>query len=133
MRIVYAALAMAIVLILGAHPALAADTDEVPSAAGHSMPAVITPKPGDEVPEPPPQKYGDGMQIPVNGTSLEAFDESLAFIKTKSTKPEYTSLQKAIEYLMVYYIDARGNKTKLAALLDGKTGEQIIDMVEWQH
>ena len=81
--------------------------------------------------KPATPKFGAGMQIPVDGTSLDAFDKSLADIKTKTTKPEYTTLSNAIDFLMVYYIDARRDRTKLAALLNGMTGEQIVAMVKW--
>jgi hypothetical protein len=76
-------------------------------------------------------RFGPGMQIPVDGTSLEAFEQSLAGIKDKTTTPEYTTLTNAIDYLMVYYLDAKRDRTKLAAYLNGKTGEQIVGMVAW--
>ena len=71
------------------------------------------------------------MQIPVDGTSLEAFEQSLAGIKDKTTTPEYTTLTNAIDYLMVYYLAAKRDRAKLAGYLNGKTGEQIVDMVVW--
>jgi len=76
-------------------------------------------------------EFGEGMQIPVDGTSLDAFEQSLATIKTKTTSAEYTTLVNAIDYLMVYNIAAKRDRTKLAALLNGKTGEQIVGLVEW--
>jgi hypothetical protein len=76
-------------------------------------------------------KFGPGMQIPVDGTSLEAFEQSLAGIKDKTTTPEYTTLTNAIDYLMVYYLAAKRDRAKLAGYLNGKTGEQIVDMVVW--
>ena len=86
------------------------------------------PAPGDKLPTP---KFGAGMQIPVDGTSLAAFEQSLEGIKTKTTKAEYTTLTNAIDYLLVYYIDARRDPTKLAALLNGKTGVEIVSLVQW--
>ncbi len=76
-------------------------------------------------------EFGEGMRIPVDGTSLDAFEQSLATIKTKTTSAEYTTLINAIDYLMVYYIEAKRDRTKLAALLNGKTGEQIVGLVNW--
>ncbi|HMB61366.1 MAG TPA: hypothetical protein VKN35_15745 [Xanthomonadales bacterium] len=86
-----------------------------------------------QAPTPPPSRYdfGPGMKIPVDGSSLEAFNESLAEIKTKTTKAEYTTLTNAIEYLMVYNLEAQMNRAKLAAVLNGETGEEIVNRVEW--
>jgi predicted lipid-binding transport protein (Tim44 family) len=77
-------------------------------------------------------RFGPGMQIPVDGTSLDAFEKSLAGIKDKTTTPEYTTLTNAIDYLMVYYLEAKRDRAKLAGYLNGKTGEQIVDMVAWR-
>lgn len=76
-------------------------------------------------------KFSAGMQIPVDGTSLESFEASLADIKTKAKEDEYTSLEGAIKYLMVYDLSAQRNKTKLAANLNGLTGEEIVNQVGW--
>ena len=100
-----------------------------PASAAVSPPVAEPAAPASEKPAAP--KFGAGMQIPVDGTSLEAFEQSLADIKTKTTKPEYTTLSNAIDYLMVYTIEAKRDRTKLAAYLNGKTGEQIVDMVKW--
>jgi len=81
--------------------------------------------------EKPAIKYSAGMQIPVDGTSLEAFEASLADIKTKATAAEYQSLESAIQYLMVYDLSAKRDKTKLAANLNGQTGEEIVGRVKW--
>jgi hypothetical protein len=72
------------------------------------------------------------MQIPVDGTSLEAFNESLAAIKAQSEEANYTSLESAIQYLLVYDLGAGRDMAKLAKNLDGQTGDQIIEQVEWR-
>lgn len=77
-------------------------------------------------------KFSDGMQIPVDGSSLEAFDQSLEKIKKQATEAEFTTLENALDYLLVYDLAAKRNRTKLAANLDGLTGEQIVDKVEWR-
>jgi hypothetical protein len=75
---------------------------------------------------------GDGMEIPLNGSSLAAFEASLARVKRHSSETDYSALEGAIEYLLVYEIGLNGNREKLAAQLDGHTGNQVIEMVGWR-
>jgi hypothetical protein len=71
-------------------------------------------------------EYSEGMRIPVDGSSLESFDQSLAAIKAETTAEEYSNLTNAIDYLLVYNLSAKRDRAKLAQWLDGKTGAQII-------
>ena len=75
---------------------------------------------------------GDGMDIPLDGSSLEAFNKSLARVKAHTNASSYTTLVNAIDYLMVYDLSAKRDRAKLAANLDGLTGRQVIDKVGWQ-
>jgi len=76
---------------------------------------------------------GDGMDIPLDGSSLEAFDKSLARVKAYADPPDYTTLINAIDYLLVYDLAANRDKAKLASHLNGLTGKQVIDKVSWQR
>jgi hypothetical protein len=75
---------------------------------------------------------GDGMEIPLDGSSLEAFDASMARVKRHSTEASYTTLNNAIEYLLVYDLEVRRDKEKLVAKLDGLTGYQVVAKVGWR-
>ncbi len=77
--------------------------------------------------------FSEGMQIPVDGSSVEAFDNSLQIIKAKTTASEYSTLKGALSYLMIYDLSAKRNRAKLAKNLDGLTGEQIVDKVGWNN
>jgi len=79
----------------------------------------------------PARKYSEGMYIPVDGSSLEAFNDSLASIEKKAKPAEFNSLKGAIDWLLMYDLSARGNRTRLAKNLDGQTGEQIMSQVNW--
>jgi hypothetical protein len=86
--------------------------------------------------EPAPQEksgynFSDAMRIPVDGSSLESFERSLETIKSKADAAEYTTLTGAIDYLLLYDLGAKRDRAKLAQHLDGLTGEQIVDRVEW--
>ena len=75
---------------------------------------------------------GDGMDIPLDGSSVEAFDKSLARVKEYASPKDYTTLVNAIDYLMVYDLAAKRDKAKLVSHLDGLTGHEVIDRVAWR-
>ena len=71
-----------------------------------------------------------GLDIVLDGSSLESFNEGLAEIKESSTEKEYVMLDRSIKYLLLYDLAAQGDKTKLAGRLDGMSGRQIIEKVD---
>lgn len=75
---------------------------------------------------------GDGLDIPLDGSSKEAWQRSLARVKAHTTEDDYGFLENAIEYLLVYDIAARGDMDRLIARLDGMTGYDIIEQVRWR-
>ena len=75
--------------------------------------------------------FSDAMRIPVDGSSLESFESSLEAIKSKADAAEYKTLTGAIDYLLLYDLGARRDRAKLAQRLDGLTGEQIVERVDW--
>lgn len=88
---------------------------------------------GDATLPPPIEPWdGDGLEIPLDGTSLQAFDQSLIRVKAYSEPEQYQSLLKAIDYLMVYDLSAHGDRTKLAANLNGLTGYEVLNKVGWR-
>jgi hypothetical protein len=76
---------------------------------------------------------GDGMEIPLDGSSLEAFDTSLARVKAHTSAKNYTTLVNAIEYLLVYDLAAKRDRAKLASHLDGLTSYQVLERVGWRR
>lgn len=74
-----------------------------------------------------------GMDIPVDGSSLEAFNKSLEKIRENATDSQYTTLKNAIQYLLLYDLGIRSDRTKLAAKLDGMTGHEIVDKIKWRN
>lgn len=74
-----------------------------------------------------------GMQIPVDGSSVDAFNASLETIKAKAKEPNYVSLENAIQYLLVYDLSANRDMAKLAKNLDGLTGNEILERVNWRR
>ena len=76
---------------------------------------------------------GDGMDIPLDGSSLEAFETSLARVKAHTSAENYITLINAIEYHLVYDLSAERDRAKLAANLDGMTPREVIDKVIWRN
>jgi hypothetical protein len=102
--------------------ACATGSNAQPSTEATLAPAVESIEPWD----------GDGMDIPLDGTSLEAFDKSLARVKAHTTPESYTTLVNAIDYLLVYDLATKGDKATLVTHLDGMTGKQVVDQVQWR-
>ena len=73
-----------------------------------------------------------GLDLSVDGSSLEAFNKSLEKIGETATESQYITLKNSIEYLLVYDLALKQDRTKLAAKLDGMTGWQIIDKIKWR-
>jgi hypothetical protein len=113
-----------------ANPVIAQEATSEPAAAPVATPAEAASE--AVAAEAPAADLDPGMQIPVDGSSLEAFNESLATIKAQAKEANYISLEEAIKYLLVYDLGAQNDKAKLAKNLDGKTGDQIIDLVIWR-
>ena len=75
---------------------------------------------------------GDGMELPLDGSSLDAWDASMARVKRHSTEASYTTLENAIDYLLVYDLEVQRDKKRLAAKLDGLTGYEVVARVKWR-
>lgn len=73
-----------------------------------------------------------GMSIPFDGDSIEAFEETLEMIRAETTVAEFTTLQNALDYLLVYDLGARRDRALLYQRLDGKTPTEVLDMVRWR-
>jgi predicted small secreted protein len=66
------------------------------------------------------------MDLPMDGTSVEAFDASLERVKSGTSEGEYRQLKMALEWLLLYDIGARGDREALYRRLDGKSPNEIM-------
>jgi len=73
-----------------------------------------------------------GLDIVMDGSSLEAFDKSMEQVKATSSETSYKTLEGAIDYLLFYDLVAQRDREKLVARLDGMTGHEIIKKVKWR-
>ena len=73
------------------------------------------------------EEDGHGMTMVVDGTSAEAFHQSLEWIAADSSHEQYQLLEHALQYLRMYTQEARQGNEALYLSLDGLTGEDIIE------
>jgi len=70
---------------------------------------------------------GYGLTMIVDGTSPQAFQQSLELIAQDTTQEQYRQLDSALRYLRAYSPEAWQGTPNLYASLDGMTGEEIIE------
>ena len=74
-----------------------------------------------------------GLDIVMDGSSLEAFEQSMEQVRETGTAVEYKSITGAIDYLLIYDIGAKRNMKTLASRLNGLTGNEIVERVKWRQ
>jgi hypothetical protein len=75
---------------------------------------------------------GYGLEIPLNGSSMEAWERSLISVKAYSEPADYRLLLSAIDYLLLYDLGAKGDMNALITRLDGLTGYEVLARVNWR-
>lgn len=73
------------------------------------------------------QEEGYGLTMVVDGSSPEAFQESLELIAMDTTQEQYRQLDSALRFLATYDTAAWQGLPNLYETLDGMTGEEIIE------
>ncbi len=75
---------------------------------------------------------GDGMDIPLDGSSMEAWERSLARVEAHTDPSTFKTLNSAIAYLLTYDLSAGRDMNKLIKNLDGLTGYEVLDRIRWR-
>lgn len=73
------------------------------------------------------EEEGYGLTMVVDGSSPEAFQESLELIAMDTSKEQYRRLDAALRFLGTYDTAAWSGLPNLYKTLDGMTGEEIIE------
>ena len=73
------------------------------------------------------QEEGYGLTMVVDGSSPEAFSESLELIAMDTSQEQYQRLDASLRYLATYDTAAWSGLPNLYKTLDGMTGEEIIE------
>jgi len=71
---------------------------------------------------------GGGLQSIIDGSSPNAFNESLQWIASDTSAEQYRELESAIRFLNVYDPAVLGNDAKMRERLNGLTGQEVIDL-----
>lgn len=101
---------LAALLSLGFVGALQADTDPGPDAEV------------GEVAESSPI-----MNQPLDGSSAEALTTHLEKVRTEATEQEFVRLRNALGKMRTYDLSINHDSAKLAAAVNGKTPEEVIE------
>lgn len=73
---------------------------------------------------------GHGLTMIMDGSSPEAFEESLSLVAEDTNTEQYRKLDSALRYLKMYSSDGWGGKANLYSSLDGMTAEEIIEKAQ---
>jgi hypothetical protein len=74
-----------------------------------------------------------GLNIIMDGSSLEAYEQSLEKVRETGTEGEYQSLKDAFKYLLLFDLGAQGDPEILASRLNGLTGVEILSKVKYRR
>jgi len=72
------------------------------------------------------EEEGFGLTLMVDGSSPEAFADSLELIASDTTPEQYRQLDSALRYLQFYSSDGWSGLPSFYERLNGMTGEEII-------
>lgn len=75
---------------------------------------------------------GDGMDIPLDGSSMEAWNCSLERVKAHTSESSYLTLENSIQYHLLYDLKSYRDMDKLIQRLDGSTGNELVERVQWR-
>lgn len=70
------------------------------------------------------------MAQALDGSSQDAFKESLAKVKAEATDQEYAQLENALGMMRSYDMAIRSNPDLLAARVNGKSPAEVVQMVK---
>ena len=69
------------------------------------------------------------MDVPLDGSSVDAFTKGLENVDENGTEKEYRNLMSALDFLLFYDLGAKRDKAKLYARLSGKSPNDILNQV----
>ena len=123
------------VLLLTANSAWSSVTQEAAEAADTDQPvaAVEAVSDEDKAGSEPEVQERPGMDIPMDGSSLEAWNASLEKVKEAGGPKAVGQIQDAFQYLLTFDLGARNDPALLASRLNGLTGSEIVKRVGYSR
>lgn len=73
------------------------------------------------------EQDGMGLETMINASSKKAFAESMSWIAEDVSKKQYERLERSLRYIEAYDSSVLGSEERYLELIDGKTGQELID------
>jgi len=73
------------------------------------------------------EQDGMGLETIIDGSSKKAFADSLSWIAEDVSPEQYEQLERSIRYIDAYDSYVLGSEERLLELVNGKTGQELID------
>ena len=73
------------------------------------------------------EEDGMGLETIINASSKKAFAESMSWIAEDVSQKQYEQLERSLRYIEAYDSSVLGSEKRYLELIDGKTGQELID------
>lgn len=74
------------------------------------------------------EEDGLGLQVILDGSSKDAFEESLEWVAADASRTQYNKLEQSLRYLNTYDPQIMGNADRMRQRVDGMTAEEVIEL-----
>lgn len=76
------------------------------------------------------EEDGLGLQVILDGSSKQAFEESLEWVAADASQKQYSRLEMALRYLHTYDPQVMGSADRMHQRVDGMTAEEVINLAQ---
>ena len=73
------------------------------------------------------EEDGLGLETIIDASSKKAYADSMAWIAEDVSAKQYDQLERSLRYIQAYDSSVLGSEQRLLRLIDGKTGQELID------
>lgn len=73
------------------------------------------------------EEDGMGLETIIDASSKKAFADSMNWIAEDVSEKQYQRLERSLRYIEAYDSSVLGNEERFFELIDGKTGQELID------
>lgn len=73
------------------------------------------------------EEDGMGLDVIIDASSKQAYADSLRWISEDASKDQVQKLESAIRYIHMYDPAVFGNEERMLNVIDGKTGQEVIE------
>ena len=73
------------------------------------------------------EEDGMGLEAIIDASSKKAFAESMSWIAEDVSQKQFDQLERSLRYIEAYDSSVLGGEERYLKLIDGKTGQELID------